>query len=101
MLQPMHFVDQRPTPYATVADFFKTFTDEMHSLNVLSLLLTADKDKAEECFVCAMGECVEGIIVFMEWEKLLSVYEPTLQPLCRSCSDELNKSRSRCRACRP
>src|ERR1700688_3795289 len=28
-------------------------------------------------------------------------YAPTLQPLCRSYSDELNKSRSRCRACRP
>ena len=70
MLQPMHFVDQRATSYATVADFFKTFTDEMHSLHVLSLLLTADKDKAEECFVCAMGECVEGIVVFMEWAHL-------------------------------
>ena len=51
MLQPMHFVDERTTSYATVADLFKTFTDEMHSLNVLSLLLTADKDKAEKCFV--------------------------------------------------
>src|SRR5580658_7588834 len=57
MQQPMHVVDERAISYATVADFFKTFTDEMHSLNVLSLLLTADKDKAEECFVCAMGEC--------------------------------------------
>ena len=70
MLQLMHFVDERTTSYATVADLFKTFTDEMHSLNVLSLLLTADKDKAEECFVCAMGECVEGIVVFMEWAHL-------------------------------
>ena len=69
MLQPMHFVDERTTSYATVADFFKTFTDEMHSLNVLSLLLTADKDKAEECFVCAMGECVEGIGVFADWAR--------------------------------
>jgi hypothetical protein len=70
MPQPMHFVDERATSYATVADFFKTFTDEMHSLNVLSLQLTADKDKAEECFVCAMGDCVEGIAVFMEWAGL-------------------------------
>jgi hypothetical protein len=70
MLQLTHFVDERTTSYATVADFFKTFTDEMHSLNVLSLLLTANKDKAEECFVSAMGECVEGIVVFMEWAHL-------------------------------
>jgi hypothetical protein len=69
MLQPMHFVDERTTSYATVTDFFKTFTEEMHSLNVLSLLLTADKDKAEKCFVCAMGECVEGNVVFMEWAR--------------------------------
>jgi hypothetical protein len=72
MLQPMHFVDERTTSYATVADFFKTFTDEMQSLNLLSLLLTADKDKAEECFVCSMGECVEEIVVFMEWAHLLA-----------------------------
>jgi hypothetical protein len=72
MLQPMHFVDERTRSYATVADFFKTFTDEMQSLNLLSLLLTADKDKAEECFVCSMGECVEEIVVFMEWAHLLA-----------------------------
>ena len=67
MPEPMYFADERATSYATVPDLFNTFTEEMHSLNVLSHLLTADKDKAEECFVCAMGECVEGIVVFMEW----------------------------------
>jgi DNA-directed RNA polymerase specialized sigma24 family protein len=70
MLDPMHIVNQRTTSYATVADLFKTFTEEMRSLSVLSLLLTADKDQAEECFVCAMGECVEGAGVFMEWAHL-------------------------------
>ncbi len=69
MLEPMHFVDERATSYATVADFFKTFTEEMHSLYVLSLLLTADNDKAVQCFVCAMGERVEGLGVFMEWAR--------------------------------
>jgi hypothetical protein len=70
MQKPMHLVNEKPTSYVTVADFFKTFTEEMHSLNALSLLLTADKDKAEECFGRAMGECVEGIVVFMEWAGL-------------------------------
>ena len=70
MLQPMHVVDQRATSYATVADFLNTLTEELHRLNLLSLLLTADKDKAEACFVCAMGECVEGIAVFVEWAHL-------------------------------
>ena len=70
MQQPMHVVDERATSYATVADFFKTFTDEMHSLNVLSLLLTADNDKAEQCFVSAMGECLEESSIFVEWARL-------------------------------
>jgi hypothetical protein len=69
MPEPMYFADERATSYATVPDLFNTFTEEMHSLNVLSHLLTADKDKAEQCFVCAMGECVEGIVVFMEWAR--------------------------------
>jgi hypothetical protein len=70
MLRPMHFVNERTTSYASAGDSFKTFTEEMHSLNVLSLLLTADKDKAEECLVCAMGDCVEEIVVFMAWARL-------------------------------
>jgi hypothetical protein len=66
MLQPMHFVEERATSYPTVADFLRTFNEEMHSLYLLSFLLTADHDKAEQCLVSAMGECVEGIGVFMD-----------------------------------
>jgi hypothetical protein len=69
MLEPMQVVDERATPYATAADLFKTFTEEMHSLYLLSLLLTADNDKAEQCFVSAMGECLEEIGAFMEWTR--------------------------------
>jgi len=69
MLEPMHVVEERATPYATAADLFKTFTEEMHSLHLLSLLLTADNDKAEQCFVSAMGECLEEIGVLMEWTR--------------------------------
>jgi len=69
MLEPMHVVDERETPYATAADLFKTFTEEMHSLYLLSLLLTADNDKAEQCFVSAIGECLEEIGAFMEWTR--------------------------------
>ena len=69
MLEPIHVVNERATPYATAADLFKTFTEEMHSLYLLSLLLTADNDKAEQCFVSAMGECLEEIGAFMEWTR--------------------------------
>ena len=69
MLEPMHVVDEAATRYATAADLFKTFTEEMHSLYLLSLLLTADNDKAERCFVSAMGECLEDSGVFLEWTR--------------------------------
>jgi hypothetical protein len=67
MLQAMHFVDERSLSYATAVDFFRTLTEELHSLYLLSLLLTADDDKAEKCVVSAIGECGEGVGVFMEW----------------------------------
>ena len=67
MLQPIRLADETPIPYATAIDFCRTFTEELHSLYLLSLLLTADNDKAEECLVSTMGECGDGIGVFMEW----------------------------------
>jgi hypothetical protein len=70
MLQTMNFVDERATSYPTVTDFLKSFNDEMHSLYLLAFLLTADHDKAEQCLVSAMGECVEGIGVFLDWTRL-------------------------------
>jgi DNA-directed RNA polymerase specialized sigma24 family protein len=69
MLEPMHFVNERATPYLTVTDFFSIFNEEMHSLYLLAFLLTADHDKAEECLVSAMGECVEGVGVFTDWAR--------------------------------
>ena len=44
MLEPMHFVNETGTSYACV-------TEEMQSLYLLSFLLTADHDKAEQCLV--------------------------------------------------
>ena len=66
MLQPTQFVEERATPYPTVAAFLKAFNEEMHSLYLLSFLLTADHDKAEQCLVSAMGECVDGIGLVLE-----------------------------------
>jgi hypothetical protein len=69
MLQPMHFVNEPATPYLTVTDFLNIFNEEMHSLYLLAFLLTADHDKAEECLVSAMGECLEGFTVFTDRER--------------------------------
>jgi hypothetical protein len=66
MLQSIQFVEERATPYRTVADFLRAFNEEMHSLYLLSFLLTADHDKAEQCLISAMGECVDGIGFLMD-----------------------------------
>jgi hypothetical protein len=41
----------------------------MDCLFLLSILLTADLEKAEQCFVGALEECLDGIDVFMEWAR--------------------------------
>jgi hypothetical protein len=69
MLQPMQLVDDKATRYATVTDFFATFNEKMRSLYLLAFFLTADHDKAEECLVYAMGDCVEWIGVFTDWAR--------------------------------
>ena len=63
MLEPMHFVTETGTSYASVIE-------EMQSLYLLSFLLTADHNKAEQCLVSAIGECAEEIGVFMDWARL-------------------------------
>lgn len=68
MLQAMPFVDET-TPYPTVTDFLTIFDEEMNSLYLLFLLLTGDHDKAEQCLVSAVEDCVEGIGVFMDWAR--------------------------------
>jgi hypothetical protein len=55
--------------YATAASFIEIFNEEMHSLHLLSIILTADSEKAEECFVGALEECLHGMDVFMDWAR--------------------------------
>src|SRR5271155_3529528 len=69
MLELTHFVDERGMTYPTANDLCETFNDEMHSLYRLSFLLTADSDKAEQCFIDGLGECVEGNDAFMDWAR--------------------------------
>ena len=48
----------RPTPYASSDDFRRVFDEDMNSLYVLSFLLTADHEKAEQCFVSGVEDAV-------------------------------------------
>jgi hypothetical protein len=59
----------RPTPYASSADFCRIFDEDMNDLYLLSFLLTADRAKAEQCFVSGLEDAVEGNPVFKEWAR--------------------------------
>src|ERR1700729_3223426 len=59
----------RATPYASSADFCRIFDEDMNDLYLLSFLLTADRQKAEECFVSGLEDAVEGNPVFKEWAR--------------------------------
>jgi DNA-directed RNA polymerase specialized sigma24 family protein len=53
--------------YAMRADFCQVFNDQVDSLYTLSLLLTADHGKAEQCFVSGLDDCLQPSPVFREW----------------------------------
>jgi len=55
--------------YASAGDFERIFTEDMSGLYLLALLLTGDRDRAEECFVAAVGESTKGNRVFKEWAR--------------------------------
>jgi DNA-directed RNA polymerase specialized sigma24 family protein len=53
--------------YATTDDFQKLFAREMTDLFRLSLILTADAEKAESCLILAMRECFANSNVSRGW----------------------------------
>lgn len=59
--------NQKPGPYATRRDFCRIFENDMNSLHLLSLLLTADRTIAEQCFVGGLHVAQNGHRVFQEW----------------------------------
>jgi hypothetical protein len=59
----------KPTPYANRDDFRQVFDEDMNSLYLLSFLLTADHEKAEQCFVSGVEDAVQGNPVFKEWAR--------------------------------
>jgi hypothetical protein len=61
---------ERGIRYATAASFIEVYNAEIHSLFQLSKILTADPEKAEQCFVGALEECLDGVDVFTEAARL-------------------------------
>jgi len=58
---------EEANPYATVSDFCGLFTTGMDELYQLSLVLTADHQRAEQCFVASLEDSVGSKRVFKEW----------------------------------
>jgi len=55
------------TQYAAEADFCRIFEKDMNRLYLLSLLLTADSEWAEKCFVAGLEDSKNSNPVFKEW----------------------------------
>ncbi len=58
---------------ATCEEIRRMFTDEVTSLHLLALLLTADQMKAEQCFVGGLEDCVQGNTGFSTWARAWAV----------------------------
>ena len=58
-----------PTSYASKRDFCRIFHEETDSLYQLSFLLTAERGKAEQCFVSGLEDSLKGSRVFKEWAR--------------------------------
>ncbi len=58
------------TCYATTDTFQQLFAREMNGFFHLSLLLTADAEKAESCLIHAMRECLSSATVSRQWARI-------------------------------
>jgi hypothetical protein len=60
------YKNTRSKVYATRSDFCHLYVEEMKGLFLLSLLLTADPQKAEQCFLSGFEDSVRNNYVFKE-----------------------------------
>ena len=67
LLSKNHIDAGKADEYAAREDFCKLFTEDMTGLYLLSLVLTANHETAEQCFVAGLEDCVNGALAFKEW----------------------------------
>ncbi len=60
------YKNTRANVYATRSDFCHLYVEQMNGLFLLSLLLTADPQKAEQCFLSGFADSVRNNYVFKE-----------------------------------
>ena len=92
------YKNARPNEYATSSDFCHIYFEQMHSLYLLSFLLTADPEKAEQCFLSGFDDSVSNNSVFKErihlWARR-SIILQAIRLLCPRPSDETESNEAR------
>jgi hypothetical protein len=69
MRQKNRVTNKKTTAHATGTDFCRIFQEEMRSLYLLALLLTANFETAGLCFVASLQDCLCTNRVFKEWAR--------------------------------
>jgi hypothetical protein len=70
MLQNKAAVSAGARPTHTIPqDFCRIVAEDLTALYLLSLVLTADSEKAEQCFVAGLEDSIHGNLVFKEWAR--------------------------------
>ena len=69
MVNAQKIVEQNFANHAVAKDFCRIFEQDMDRLYLLSLLLTADRSKAERCFAGALQDSARNPRVFKEWAR--------------------------------
>ncbi|MFP5228475.1 MAG: RNA polymerase sigma factor [Acidobacteriota bacterium] len=59
----------RTEEYATREHFLKLFADQLEDLYLFAFLLTANHQKAEQCFVAGLDQCLAGNEVSRAWAR--------------------------------
>lgn len=65
-LEQTHAGNHTSSEYASREDICGVFTENLNNLYQLSLVLTGDPEKAEQCFVAGLDDAVEANNVFKE-----------------------------------
>jgi hypothetical protein len=75
MFAKISALEKAPAPtvsnneYATDQTFCQIFVEDMNQLYLLALLLTGDYQRAEQCLIASLEDCVFGLPVFGKWAR--------------------------------
>jgi hypothetical protein len=87
---------RKAVEYTASEDFFKVFKEDVEGLYLLSLMLMADHEKAEQCFVGGLEDSVNGNSVYKQWarswarRRIIQCAIRTIAPVLQHADDELN-----------